>query len=122
MPSETKRPRPTPKVNDGSKKRQKIEAKKNKAVAPKGTYDDSKFDDVKRGPVTVDSLPWNEVEMPEIFDDAEGFFGLEEIEGVDILREGNTVKFVSSLKSLVQEAVLTGYIGLFPCDASRGTR
>jgi hypothetical protein len=30
-----------------------------------------------------------------MFDDAEGFFGLEEVEGVDVVREGDVVKFVS---------------------------
>jgi ATP-dependent RNA helicase DDX24/MAK5 len=44
---------------------------------------------------SVNSLAWKSVEVPEMFDDAEGFFGLEEVEGVDIVREGDTVKFVS---------------------------
>ena len=46
-------------------------------------------------PVAVDKLRWKTVDVPEMFDDAEGFFGLEEIEGVDVVREGNTVSFVS---------------------------
>jgi len=32
--------------------------------------------------------------MPEMFDDAEGFYGLEEVEGVEIVRDGQNVKFV----------------------------
>ena len=44
--------------------------------------------------VALDALPWNEVEMPDMFEDAEGFFGLEEVEGVEVIREGDTVKFV----------------------------
>lgn len=48
----------------------------------------------------VDSLAWKSVDVPEMFDDAEGFFGLEEVEGVDIVREGNSVKFVSALCAL----------------------
>jgi hypothetical protein len=43
----------------------------------------------------VDSLAWQSVDVPEMFDDAEGFFGLEEVEGVDVVREGDVVKFVS---------------------------
>jgi hypothetical protein len=43
----------------------------------------------------VDSLAWTSVDVPEMFDDAEGFFGLEEVEGVDVVREGDVVKFVS---------------------------
>ena len=29
-----------------------------------------------------------------MFEDAEGFFGLEEVEGVDVVRDGDIVKFV----------------------------
>ena len=46
-------------------------------------------------PVAVDDLRWKTVEVPEMFDDAEGFFGLEEIEGVEVVREGGKVQFVS---------------------------
>ena len=34
-----------------------------------------------------------------MFDDAEGFFGLEEIDGVDVVYEGDMVKFVSATLS-----------------------
>jgi ATP-dependent RNA helicase DDX24/MAK5 len=80
-PEQKKRSRPVPNTSQRSKKRQKIEPAKNGQT------------DQKR-PVAVDALPWNEVEMPDIFDDAEGFYGLEEVEGVEIVREGDTVKFV----------------------------
>lgn len=43
---------------------------------------------------SIDSLAWKTVDVPEMFDDAEGFYGLEEVEGVDIVRDGETVKFV----------------------------
>ncbi|EEH17383.1 ATP-dependent RNA helicase MAK5 [Paracoccidioides brasiliensis Pb03] len=36
--------------------------------------------------VGIDDLDWKEVALPDRLDDAEGFFGLEEIEGVDIVR------------------------------------
>ncbi|KAL4952820.1 ATP-dependent RNA helicase mak5 [Aspergillus filifer] len=36
--------------------------------------------------VGVDDLDWKEVSLPDRLDDFEGFFGLEEIEGVDIVR------------------------------------
>ena len=32
--------------------------------------------------------------MPEMFEDAEGFFGLEEVDGVEVVREGDSLKFV----------------------------
>ena len=37
--------------------------------------------------VALNTLPWNEVVFPERFDDAEGFFGLEEISDVEIVRD-----------------------------------
>lgn len=46
-------------------------------------------------PVAVDKLRWKTVDVPEMFDDAEGFYGLEEVEGVEIVREGGAVQFVS---------------------------
>ncbi|GAD97497.1 conserved hypothetical protein [Paecilomyces variotii No. 5] len=38
------------------------------------------------GVVALDDLDWKEVALPDRLDDAEGFFGLEEIDGVDIVR------------------------------------
>lgn len=37
--------------------------------------------------VTLDTLAWNEVAFPERFDDAEGFFGLEEISDVEVVKD-----------------------------------
>lgn len=48
----------------------------------------------KKKQVDVNSLKWRTVDVPEMFDDAEGFYGLEEIDGVEIVRNGNTVQFV----------------------------
>lgn len=81
-PEQKKRARPVPVGSQRSKKRQKIEVKKDvqKPVVKKA--------------VALDSLPWNEVKMPDMFDDAEGFYGLEEIDDVEVVREGNVVKFV----------------------------
>ncbi len=80
-----KRARPVPKTSQRSKKRQKIEPAKNGSAK------------LEKRAVALDSLPWNEVAMPDMFEDAEGFFGLEEVEGVEIIREGDTIKFVRSI-------------------------
>jgi ATP-dependent RNA helicase DDX24/MAK5 len=80
-PEQKKRARPIPESGQKFKKRQKIEPAKNGKV--------------EKRPVVLDALPWNEVEMPDMFEDAEGFFGLEEVEGVEVIREGHVVKFVS---------------------------
>ncbi|KAJ5189469.1 hypothetical protein N7491_005800 [Penicillium cf. griseofulvum] len=41
------------------------------------------------GSIAVDDLNWKEVAMPDRMEDAEGFFGLEEIEGVEIIKQGD---------------------------------
>ncbi|OCL13826.1 DEAD-domain-containing protein [Glonium stellatum] len=47
----------------------------------------------KRGHnVRLDELQWNDVPMPDRLDDFEGFFGLEEIEDVDVVRDAKTGK------------------------------
>ncbi|PBP21879.1 DEAD/DEAH box helicase [Diplocarpon rosae] len=89
-----KRARTVPNVSQRPGKRQKIESGKADATTPKGP--------VKR-PVVLDALPWNEVKIPDMYDDAEGFYGLEEIEGVEVVREGNTVKFVTAAKQTSNE-------------------
>ncbi|KAG9246640.1 P-loop containing nucleoside triphosphate hydrolase protein [Calycina marina] len=85
-PEQKKRARPAASGSQPSNKRQKIFPKQDPAAT------------LPKRPVAVDALPWNEVEMPEMHDDAEGFFGLEEVEGVEIIREGGLVKFVTSAK------------------------
>lgn len=50
---------------------------------------------LEKRPVSVDALRWKSVDVPEMFDDAEGFFGLEVVEGVEIVKEGGKVQFVS---------------------------
>lgn len=83
-----KRDRPVPTTSQRSKKRQKVEISSSYAPAGAGS-------DVRKVPVALDALPWNEVEMPDMFEDAEGFFGLDEVDNVEVIRDGNQVKFVS---------------------------
>lgn len=40
-------------------------------------------------PRSLDALPWNEVALPDRLDDAEGFFGLEEVSDVEVVRDPN---------------------------------
>ncbi|WEW58255.1 ATP-dependent RNA helicase [Emydomyces testavorans] len=55
-------------------------------------------EDSSKAIVTVDQLDWQTVTLPDRLDDAEGFYGLEEIEGVDILRPSGSgeIKFKAS--------------------------
>ncbi|KAI0973437.1 ATP-dependent RNA helicase MAK5 [Xylaria arbuscula] len=41
--------------------------------------------------VRVDSLPWSKAKLPDMFNDAEGFYGLEEVEGVEVVRGNNNI-------------------------------
>ncbi|EEP76408.1 conserved hypothetical protein [Uncinocarpus reesii 1704] len=68
-------------------KRRKVDA-----PAPNGAEDSTQ--DI----VSVDQLDWKTVTLPDRIDDAEGFYGLEEIEGVDIIRPtgGGEIKFKAS--------------------------
>ncbi|KAI1356025.1 P-loop containing nucleoside triphosphate hydrolase protein [Xylaria sp. FL0043] len=44
--------------------------------------------------VGIESLPWTKAKLPDMFNDAEGFYGLEEVEGVEVVRgDGNIVEF-----------------------------
>ncbi|KAM7198864.1 ATP-dependent RNA helicase mak-5 [Naviculisporaceae sp. PSN 640] len=72
---------------------------KSAAVQPKRR----KTQAVTKKQANVDSLRWKSVEVPEGMDDFEGFYGLEEIEGVDVVKEGDTVKFLAPVKA-VQES------------------
>lgn len=55
-------------------------------------------------PVAVDKLRWKTVEVPEMFDDAEGFYGLEEVEGVEVVRQGDTISFVAAATAQTDES------------------
>lgn len=58
-----------------AKKRQRIDAKNNDSqTAPDGGY------------VGLDKLPWNQVAVDRL-EDAEGFFGLEELSDVDVVKD-----------------------------------
>lgn len=37
--------------------------------------------------IAPDSLPWNEVALPDRLEDAEGFLGLEEVDGVEVVKD-----------------------------------
>jgi len=39
-------------------------------------------------PVSLDDLDWKTVDIPDRLEDVEGFFGLEEIDGVDVVKGG----------------------------------
>ncbi|KAI1099498.1 DEAD-domain-containing protein [Jackrogersella minutella] len=42
---------------------------------------------------SADSLQWRKAKLPDMFDDAEGFYGLEEVDDVEVIRNNNTIEF-----------------------------
>ncbi|KAI5918011.1 ATP-dependent RNA helicase MAK5 [Camillea tinctor] len=47
-----------------------------------------------RQPINVNSLRWRKATLPDMFNDAEGFYGLEEVDDVEIVRNAdNTIEF-----------------------------
>jgi ATP-dependent RNA helicase DDX24/MAK5 len=90
-PEQKKRKRPVPTSSQRSKKRQRLSTVGMTTIAT----------DVKKLPVALDALPWNEVEIPDMFEDAEGFYGLEEVEDVEVVRDGNRVQFVGTFQKTI---------------------
>lgn len=72
-------------------KSQVLGSKKRKKAAKSGPASDDGWD----GVVGVDDLNWKEVALPDRMEDAGGFFGLEEIDGVDVVKPqgGGEVQF-----------------------------
>ncbi|GAB1315870.1 ATP-dependent RNA helicase [Madurella fahalii] len=87
--------------NEKKRKRAEGQSRRSKAL---NTNSKRQKTNVTKRVTSVDSLAWKSVDVPEMFDDAEGFYGLEEVEGVDIVREGNTVKFVAAATAVVDES------------------
>ncbi|KAL9101184.1 MAG: hypothetical protein Q9187_009270, partial [Circinaria calcarea] len=84
-PLKGKRPRSD--LIETPRKRQKADAANSKKKS--GSITEAVF---------PDQLAWKEVAIPDRFDDAEGFFGLEEIDDVDIVRDGGNGKVQYRLK------------------------
>ena len=64
-------------------KAQTVESKKRKKAGKANpASDDGSWD----GVVGIDDLNWKEVTLPDRMENAEGFFGLEEIDGVDVIK------------------------------------
>lgn len=68
-----------------------------KRSGPEGSSDSRKkqkkdtngLKEQKRGnhSVGLDALPWSDARLPDRLDDAEGFFGLEEVSDVEIVKD-----------------------------------
>ncbi|KAJ0131290.1 ATP-dependent RNA helicase MAK5, partial [Colletotrichum tanaceti] len=80
------------------RKQQPSEAAQNPLKRQKSTANQKNALSKKRK-VAASALPWKKVEVPEMFDDAEGFYGLEVIEGVDVIKDGENIEFVAAIPS-----------------------
>lgn len=76
LPEESKRKRAAAKKenNAQAQKKRKVEHAGNKQKTRKA--------------IAIDNLAWKAVELPDRLDDAEGFFGLEEIDDVEVIKTG----------------------------------
>jgi hypothetical protein len=83
---------------DGFKKKRKLVATGDSKLPEKKqkTRDQPKKPSKKpRRSVAADSLRWRSANLPDMFDDAEGFYGLEEVDDVEVIRHAdNTLEFV----------------------------
>jgi ATP-dependent RNA helicase DDX24/MAK5 len=87
--TENKRALPPKVAAMKARKRQKLEESKS---GKKATTDkSSQAAPPKAGRVRLDDLAWNDVEMPDRLDDFEGFYGLEEIDDVDVVKDDNGI-------------------------------
>lgn len=57
--------------------------------AKKRKKDVAAVEDGEDALVTVNDLNWKEVALPDRLEDAGGFFGLEEIDGVEVIKGGS---------------------------------
>ena len=74
--------------------------KRQRTLAAKGNYTRVPFS--TRGVLPIDQLEWREVALPDRLEDAEGFFGLEEVENVAVVRDaksGNVFYKVGRIRS-----------------------
>jgi ATP-dependent RNA helicase DDX24/MAK5 len=53
---------------------------------------------IQKTTVQLDNLHWQAVEVPGKLDDYEGFYGLEEVNDVEVVREGEKVSFKSAIE------------------------
>lgn len=60
--------------------------KSGKRLRPDSTDAASVQSGAKKIVTSLETLPWTQVSIPDRFEDAEGFFGLEEIEDIEIVR------------------------------------
>lgn len=86
--NQKKRKLPAAPANASAKKRRTASA--TKKAGPKSVAKPKRV-------LEAGSLKWKTVDIPEMFNDAEGFYGLEEVTGVEVVRSGNLVKFVCRL-------------------------
>ncbi|MCJ1377457.1 ATP-dependent RNA helicase [Xylographa soralifera] len=80
--------RPLIELAQSSKKRRRIESESREQIKPQPS-----------AVVSIDQLKWNEVTLPDRFDDAEGFFGLQEIEDVEVVKDAGSGNIVFKLSS-----------------------
>lgn len=99
----SKRPLPPKVAAMKARKRRKLQGKEPATSVPK-----PKVENVRKTGQKAESLQWKEVSMPDHLDDYEGFFGLEEVEGVEVVRDPKTRQVSFSSRSIAEPDVAGG--------------
>ena len=89
------------------KKRARAEVKVGSRKRPKRDHEVNRsFPRLSTQSVSLDTLPWQEVAFPESgFEDAEGFFGLEEISDVEVVKDSKLGKVEYRVGQLLLNSV-----------------
>ena len=78
-----------------------IEKKRRHKEVPYLSRKKHKSNDRTLETVSQENLPWNLVPFPDTFQDAEGFFGLEELSDVDVVRDLGKIQYKVVPKKLL---------------------
>ncbi|KAI0095747.1 DEAD-domain-containing protein [Hypoxylon sp. NC0597] len=89
---------------DGLKKRKASSQTMNAPAKKKAKPHQSTLRSTKktkaRKPIGANSLQWRKAKLPDMFNDAEGFYGLEEVDDVEVIRNSdNTIEFRAAVSS-----------------------
>ncbi|KAI0391742.1 DEAD/DEAH box helicase [Xylariaceae sp. FL0594] len=76
---------------NGAKKRKQAAGGASVSAKKIKTSADSKPKNKTKRAVAVNSLRWSKAKLPEMFNDAEGFYGLEEVEDVEVVRNSDNI-------------------------------
>ena len=103
--TENKQPLPSKVAAMKARKRRKLNGKEHQPSEP-----ETKDKPSQKTILKVEGLPWQSVSMPNHLDDYEGFFGLEELQNVDVVRDPSTGQVTFSSNSILDPVIIPNKI------------